>query len=297
MKILVIGGPTASGKSKAALEIAKKTPAVIINADSMQVYEEIPILSDQPSQEVQAQTPHALYGFMSYRESCSAGRWAELAAAEITKAHANKRLPILVGGTGLYIQSLMQGISPIPEVDQAMRKAAEAKLKEVGHAAFHALLAARDPEIAARLKPGDTQRMTRAWEMLEQTGKSLAYWHTLTPKKYLPAAQFSGFFIHPPREKLYAIINQRFEHMLETGAVEEVKKLLAFEVPAAHPMMKALGVPEIAAYLKGKKTREEAIAKAQQMSRNYAKRQITWFKNQLSELKEVDSADAISLSD
>ena len=272
-KVYVIAGPTASGKSAYALEIAQKQPAVIINADSMQVYRDFPILTAQPSPEEQAQAPHKLYGFLGVDEKCDAASWADLAAQEIQAAWSQNQLPILVGGTGLYLKTLIQGIAPIPEVADEMRQKAISLLAELGHENFHAMLLQKDPT-SAHLKIGDTQRVLRAYEVVEATGKPLSYWYTQPTRKFFEEANFNGKILLPERADLYANCDKRFSQMIERGGITEVQK---------HPLnlsIKIIGVPEIQAFLRGEISKDKAIEKASQATRNYAKRQYTWFRNQ-----------------
>lgn len=278
-KVYIIAGPTASGKSALALEIAQNEPSVIINADSMQVYRDFPILTAQPSTAEQQAVPHKLYGFLKIEEKCDAARWAELAAKEIEAAWAQKKLPILVGGTGLYFKTLIQGIAPVPEIPREIRERAAALLEETGHAAFHAELIKKDPD-SAHLKVGDTQRILRAYEVLEATGKPLKYWHQQPTRKFLEA-DYDSKIIIPDRKELYARCDARFKQMMENGALEEVKKY------PLHISIKIIGVPELQAFLRGEITKEEAIEKASQATRNYAKRQYTWFKNQRSDFQKI----------
>ena len=272
-EIYIIAGPTASGKSAHALEIAQKQPAVIINADSMQVYRDFPILTAQPSQEEQQQVPHKLYGFLGVDEKCDAASWATLAATEIKSAWAKNQLPILVGGTGLYLKTLIQGIAPIPNIPDQARKNAASLLAELGHDAFYAQLLEKDPT-SAHLKIGDTQRILRAYEVIEATGKPLSYWYAQPTRQFFDAATFKGEIILPERAELYARCDKRFHQMIEKGAIAEVQK---------HPLdlsIKIIGVPELQSFLRGEISKEKAIEKASQATRNYAKRQYTWFRNQ-----------------
>ncbi len=284
-KIIVIAGPTASGKSALALAIAQETGAVIINADSMQVYSEIPVLSAQPSTHDKATVPHHLYGFLPGNAHCSAGRWLERARQEIDTARAAGRQVLVVGGTGLYIKSLMDGLSPIPDIEPEIRAKVRERFLTLGNAAFHAQLAERDPLMASLLPMGDSQRLMRSMEVLEQTGISLKSWQQIPPVRCYPPEDFTALLLLPPRPLLYAQCNSRFEAMLQAGAVEEVEALRDAEIPATFPVMKALGVPELAAYIRDEITREDAIARATQSTRRYAKRQCTWFRHQMPEAK------------
>ncbi len=301
-KLLVIGGPTASGKSALALALAEKLGGSVINADSMQVYRELPILTAQPDAAAQARAPHLLYGVLGIDELCSAGRWLEMAEAAIAETRAAGRVPIVVGGTGLYLRSLTGGLADIPPVPEAVRAAVRARLAEIGPAAFHGELAAKDPEMAARLHPSDGQRLSRAAEVLAATGRSLADWQRDTPA---PAAQgLRTILVSPPRSDLYAACDARFAAMLDAGALEEARAVMARpEFDDSLPALKALGLRELMAYLAGTLDRGAAIAAAQTATRHYAKRQMTWFRGQflagytvtekLNERSVTDSAKKI----
>jgi tRNA dimethylallyltransferase len=273
---IVIIGPTASGKSGLALKLAQEFDGVVINADSMQVYGGAPILTAQPSPADQAKAPHRLYGVMAPDETCSAAHWRDLAAQEFA---ATQKLPIVVGGTGLYIKTLMEGISPIPDIPGAIRAEARALLAEMGNQAFHALLAERDPVMAARLDAGNSQRLARAWEVLAATGRSLADWQA-DPRQGAVAAQWFSIALMPPRDALYAAIDARFHAMVAQGALEEARALLALDLDPALPVMKAVGLRELGRHLAGEIGLDQAIAQSQQATRNYAKRQMTWLRHQ-----------------
>ena len=281
--VIVIGGPTASGKSSLALAIADALRGRVINADSMQVYRDLPILTAQPEASDMALAPHRLYGFLALTDPCSAALWAQWALAEIAAAHVADELPILVGGTGLYLRSLMEGMSPIPDIPPAQRAEAQALLAEIGLAALHARLSAADPEMGRRLHPNDSQRVTRAWEVLQATGRSLADWQLVAS---VPPAGlvFQPWVVLPPRDQLYAACDRRFSLMLDKGALSEVDAALdlygarVLDMPGG----KALGLADLADSQAGRKPLADAVAAAQQATRNYAKRQTTWFRHQLS---------------
>jgi tRNA dimethylallyltransferase len=287
--VVVVGGPTASGKSALAIRLATDFDGIVINADSMQVYRDIPILTAQPSAADMAAVPHRLYGFLAIDDVCSADRWAGLARAELDAAHAVGKLPILTGGTGLYLRALMEGFSPIPDVPQEVRQAARDLLDEIGSAALRDRLAAGDPASAARLHANDRQRIVRAWEVLQATGRPLSEWQQLPPAgpKYL---RFLSFVVLPERASLYAACDARFRAMLARGALDEVRETLArypgLYRPAAKPPeggAKALGFWGLAHHAAGASpVSEDTIAAAQQENRNYAKRQGTWFRNQMA---------------
>lgn len=295
--VIVIGGPTASGKSGLALDLARKHSGVVINADSMQIYAGLPVLTAQPSAAEQAAAPHRLYGTLSPAETCSAARWRDMALAEIETALGQNRLPVVTGGTGFYIRALTEGLSPMPAVPEEVRSRLNAEIAAEGNTAFHARLAARDPAMAAKLHPGNTQRLIRAMEILEHTGKSLAYWQSLPPVAPPAHLRFVKAALLPPREWLYARCNERFDAMLAQGALDEVRDFPAPDAQGGWPLHKALGYPELRAYLDGCMTREEATGAAQQSTRHYAKRQITWFKHQMHADIALPLPDAALLED
>lgn len=279
--VVVIGGPTASGKSGLALDIALARNGTVINADSMQLYAELDVLTARPGAEDLALAPHRLYGVLPAAERGSAARWRDMALAEIAEAHAAGRLPIVVGGTGLYLRTLMEGLSAVPAVPDEVRKAAHARLQDLGGEAFRAELVRRDPA-SAKLNPGDTTRLTRAWEVLEATGHPLSHWQTQRAEGAPEGLDFSVLVLDPPRDALYANCDRRFRVMMGQGALEEVRRLDALGLDPDLPAMKALGVPELRDHLRGALTLDEAIALAQQSTRRYAKRQVTWFRHQLA---------------
>ncbi len=286
--VLVIAGPTASGKSALAARLAQAFDGIVINADSMQVYRDLPILTAQPSTAEQAEVPHRLYGFLALNDVCSAERWATLARTEVDAAHASGKLPILCGGTGLYLRALMQGFSPIPDVPADVRQAARNLLEEIGSAALRERLAIGDPASAARLHANDRQRIVRAWEVLQATGKPLSEWQKLPPA-FSVDLKFLTFVLLPERDALYRACDQRFLMMLERGAMAEVRRVLELHPDLYQPERappeggaKALGFWGLARHARdGSEVSAETIAVAQQQTRNYAKRQGTWFRNQI----------------
>lgn len=288
--VLVVAGPTASGKSALALTLARDFDGVVINADSMQVYRDLPILTAQPSGAEMAATPHRLYGFLALDDVCSAERWAGLARQEIDAAHGSGRLPILCGGTGLYLRALMHGFSPIPDVPADVRQAARDLLEEIGSPALRARLAVGDPASAARLHANDRQRIVRAWEVLQATGRALSEWQKLPPGSPADLA-FLPFVLMPDRTLLYRACDERFTAMLARGAMDEVRRALErhpglYRPDAAPPEAgaKALGFWALARHASElSAVSEETIAAVQQQTRNYAKRQATWFRNQMAE--------------
>lgn len=276
--VVLVTGPTAGGKSRLALDLAEAFGGSVINADALQVYRELEILTARPGAAALARAPHRLYGVLPAGEACSAGRWQALALAEIEAAREAGRLPIVAGGTGLYLQALERGLSAIPEIAEEIRTAVRRRHRELGGTAFHAALAARDPQAGARLRPSDSQRLMRAWEVLEATGRSLFDWQRDSPQA--PPYRFLRLALMPPREALYAACDRRFLEMLEAGALVEVERLLALGLDPGLPAMKAVGVAELGAHLAGEIALEEAVARAQQATRRYAKRQYTWLRGQ-----------------
>lgn len=279
--VLVVTGPTASGKSALALDLAEALDGVVINADSMQVYRDLRIVTARPSEGDAARAPHRLYGFLDAAEVCSAVSWRSLALAEIDAAHAVGRLPILCGGTGLYLKALMEGFAPTPDVPPAVRESVRARMAGHGAPAMHGELARRDPEMASRLGPTDSQRIARALEVVEATGRSLADWQR---EPHPPPPARLGFHVVamlPPRDLLYDAIDRRFRRMVESGALDEVAALLDRGLSRTLPAMKALGVPELAAYLAGETDLDSAVDSAATKTRRYAKRQMTWLRRQI----------------
>ncbi len=281
----IIAGPTASGKSARAMELARERGGVIINCDSVQVYEGLPLLSAQPSKAEQAEIPHRLYGALHPNEICSAGNWREMAIPVIEEVFNEGRTPIICGGSGLYIKALTEGLSPVPDIPDDIRARAIEMQKNRSAADLHAELRSRDPVMAARLDPNNKARLVRAWEVLEATGKSLAEWQALPLQGPPEGWKFEVEIILPERETLYERCNARFLWMMENGALEEAATFSARidsgEVTNGVPATKSLGFKELAAHLKGKMSREDAITAAQAATRHYAKRQTTWFRNQM----------------
>ncbi len=283
--VFVIAGPTASGKSEAALVLAERLGGIVINADSMQVYRDIPILTDQPGPEAQARAPHRLYGVLDGADASSAGRWRSMALGEIDIALKAGQTPIVVGGTGLYLRALIKGLAAIPGIPDEVRAQARALHGQLGGEAFHRELAARDAEMAGRLQPGDSQRLIRAWEVLEATGKSLAWWQRqqgkATQAPALADIEFKTILFLPPRPDIYRSCDRRFQRMIEHGAIDEAEALGKRDLNPALPVMKALGVKDLLGHIRGEISLDDATARAQRRIRNYAKRQMTWFKGQM----------------
>ena len=273
----LIAGPTASGKSALAIELAERIGGTVINADASQVYRDLRILSARPSPDEEARVPHRLFGYIDAAESCSAARWASDAKAVVKAAHAAGSVPVLVGGTGLYLRTLLDGIAPVPPIDADVRTAVRA----LPVAEAHAALAIEDPRAAARLAPADTARVARALEVVRATGRTLAEWQRRQEGGIGDDVDLRALVLLPDREELMRRCDRRLDAMFDDGGIAEAAALLARDdVPAAAPALCAIGVPEIAALLRGTATRDEALAAAQLATRRYAKRQYTWFRNQ-----------------
>jgi tRNA dimethylallyltransferase len=291
-KAVLIAGPTASGKSALALQLAQTHDALIINADSMQVYRDLRVITARPAREEEAQVPHRLYGHVDAAVNFSAGHWVVDAAIALAQARAQNRLPIFVGGSGLYFKALTRGLSAVPPIPAEVREGVRARLELGGVEALHAELARRDQATAERLKPRDRTRIARALEVVEATGRSLTDWHRDGLPPLLPQDQFSALFLAPDRDQLYARIDARFDAMLAAGAPEEVAALAARRLDPLLPAMKAHGVPMLIRHLKGEITLEEAAAIARADTRHYAKRQFTWFRHQLPEFEWMKPDEA-----
>ena len=272
----VIAGPTASGKSALALALAEAVNGVIVNADSAQVYAELPILSAAPSEEERERAEHRLYGVADGAVGMSAADWAERARQEIAEVQSSGRLPILAGGTGLYLRTLLDGIAPVPAIDPAVR--AEVRAADVATNRERLLVA--DPEAAARIGPADSARIARALEVVLSTGRPLAEWQRERSGGIGALVELRPLILLPPREWLYWRCDERFTAMIDAGAVAEVERLLGRGLSSSLPVMRAIGVREIAAFICGECSLDEAIAAGQQATRNYAKRQYTWFAHQ-----------------
>ncbi|MDP3491317.1 MAG: tRNA (adenosine(37)-N6)-dimethylallyltransferase MiaA [Phenylobacterium sp.] len=289
-RIWLIGGPTASGKTAIALRLAQEIGGEIVNADSIQLYGDLTILSARPTPHEMAQAPHHLFGAADGAEAWSVGRWLRAALPLITEIQARGRSPILVGGTGLYFRSLTDGLADIPAAAPAVRIRVEAEFEALGETTFRARLAEVDPAAAARIAPADRQRLVRAWQVYLSAGRALSDLQGETAAPLGPEA-WRGVVVEPPREALYARCDVRLAAMFEAGAVEEVSALLARRLDPALPVMKALGLREIAAWQAGEMTRHEALAAAQQETRRYAKRQATWFRNQTPDWPRVTATE------
>jgi tRNA dimethylallyltransferase len=286
-KAVLIAGPTASGKSALALRLAQKLGGIIVNTDSMQVYRDLRILTARPTADEEAALPHRLYGHVDAAVNFSVGAWVADAAKVLEEARARARVPIFVGGTGLYFKALTRGLSAVPAIPPDIRERVRARLERDGAEALHAELARRDPLSAERLKPRDRARIARALEVVEATGRSLTDWHREGVPPLLPEGAFTALFLNPERGVLYPHIDARFEAMLKKGALDEVARLAARNLDPLLPAMKAHGVPALIRHLKGEITLDEAAMIGRADTRHYAKRQFTWFRHQLPEFEWV----------
>ena len=275
--LALIAGPTASGKSDLAVKLAlRHSSAVVINADSAQVYADLRVLSARPSDEEMRGVEHRLFGTWDGAQACSAADWAAAARVEIADVHAQAKLPILVGGTGLYMRTLLEGIAPVPAIDPAVREVVRALPQE----RRLAVLRSEDPAAAERIAPGDSTRTARALEVVRSTGRTLADWQRDISGGIGDAVDLRAVILLPERAALYRRCDARFAAMLENGAIAEVEALLARRLDPALPVMRAIGVRDIAAMLAGELSRTAALAAGQQATRNYAKRQYTWLRHQ-----------------
>lgn len=293
---LLIAGPTASGKTALALAAADRLDGEIINADSMQVYAGLRIITARPDEEETARAPHHLFGTIDPATRFSVGQWLGAAQARIAEIRARGRTPILVGGTGLYFNALTKGLAPVPEIDGEARARAAALLEADGIEGLRAETLRVDPVATERIEPGDRQRHLRIMEVYLTTGAPLSeLWSQTRPA--LVAGEWAGLVLEPSRAELYARIETRFDRMLETGALEEVRAFAERELDPALPSMKALGVPQLLALCRGEMDRETAIELSKRDSRRYAKRQMTWFRNQQSEWARIETLDPAQRSD
>ncbi|WP_421360916.1 tRNA (adenosine(37)-N6)-dimethylallyltransferase MiaA [Agrobacterium rosae] len=278
---ILITGPTASGKSALALRLAREKNGVVINADSMQVYDTLRVLTARPSSEEMEDVPHHLYGHIPASKLYSTGEWLREITTLLDALRGGGRLPVVVGGTGLYFKALTGGLSDMPEIPPEIRENYRRRLVEEGPAGLHDELSTRDPQIASNLRPTDGQRIVRALEVLEATGKSLRTFQGASGPVIIDPARAQKFVVLPERAVLHDRINRRFAGMMQSGAVEEVQALLALDISPDATAMKAIGVSQIAEMLAGRMTEAEVIEKAAAATRQYAKRQMTWFRNQM----------------
>jgi tRNA dimethylallyltransferase len=287
-RAILIAGPTATGKSRLALALAERLGGVVINADSMQVYRELRILTARPTPEEEGRAPHALYGFVSGTEAYSAGRYAGDVARAIEAAGRSGRVPIIVGGTGLYFKVLLEGLSPVPAIDAAVRERWRAEASARPAPELHAVLAERDPEMAARLMPTDPQRIVRALEVLESTGRSLVDWQAESGTPVLKETDTLRLLVLPHRATQAQAIEARLDAMIAAGALEEVRRLMRLGLSTELPVMRALGVAPLAAHLAGEVTLQDAAAAAKAETRQYARRQMTWCRRNMMSWRQIE---------
>jgi tRNA dimethylallyltransferase len=294
--LIVIAGPTASGKSALALALAQQIGGVIVNADSAQIYRDLKVLSAAPRAADLKFAEHRLYGIKDGAEACSAAEWAQLARAEIGDIHASGRTPILVGGTGLYLRTLLEGIAPVPPIEPEIRMHVRRARLDDNREQLERL----DPAAAARLSAADTTRINRALEVILSTGRPLSEWQSQRSGGIGDAVAVTALLLLPPRKWLYSRCDERFARMIDEGAVAEVESLIARKLEPSLPVMQAIGVRELSQYLLGEKSLDEAIAAGQQATRRYAKRQYTWFSHQpppewprLREALDVDRIEKV----
>lgn len=288
---ILIAGPTASGKSALALALAERLGGTVINADSMQVYRELSILTARPTGAETSRAPHRLYGHVAAREAYSAGRFVREAGAAIAEAHQQGRVAIVVGGTGLYLKALTEGLSPIPPIPEPVRGYWRERAQALGADDLYRELCSRDPTMARRLASGDVQRITRALEVLEATGRSLAAWQAIPAAPAPGVERARRLVVHCERGELSRRIDERFQRMMAAGALDEVRALLALALPPALPAMRALGVAPLARHLTGQIGLEEAVARGQAESRQYAKRQFTWLRRNMITWNAIDAQE------
>lgn len=292
---VLIAGPTASGKSSLALMIAQMVDGVIVNADSMQIYDGLQILSARPTIEEMAGIEHRLYGYVDPSERFSVGKWLDDAVAQIKDIRASGQCPILVGGTGLYFKALLEGLNDMPDIPSEIREYWKEEQERMGEAeALHALLTECDPEMAATLKPGDTQRILRALEIFDATGKSLLYWQAQSAMRHdVSVAQDAWrLVLCPPREVVYKKIEDRFDQMVELGGIIEANYMCSLGIDPILPAMKAIGVEHLSNYSKGELALDEAITLCKRDTRRYAKRQMTWIRNQMGDWPVFETSNA-----
>jgi tRNA dimethylallyltransferase len=286
----LIAGPTASGKSRRALAVAQATGGVIVNADAIQLYRDLEILSARPSPEDEARAPHRLYGVADGADAWSVGRWLRAAGPVLAELAGEGLTAVVTGGTGLYFRALIEGLADIPEIPGEVRSAAADAFDAEGEALFRRRLAEVDPAAAARIAAGDRQRLVRAFEVHAATGRALSDWQADT-RPLLAPGSWRAVVVEPPRDELYARCDARFAAMVEAGAAEEAERLAARGLRPDLPVMKAVGLRELLAWRRGETTRDEAIARGRQETRRYAKRQLTWFRNQTPDWPRVATAD------
>ncbi|XDZ64810.1 tRNA (adenosine(37)-N6)-dimethylallyltransferase MiaA [Alphaproteobacteria bacterium LSUCC0684] len=279
--VIILAGPTASGKSALALNLAMRGDGEIVNADSMQVYRDLPCLTAVPSMAEREAVPHHNYAVLDGAERCSVARWLDMTRKTVAEIRGRGRVPVLVGGTGLYIRAALSGITPLPDIPPEIRDKATALHRELGGRAFREKLAAYDPDLAGRLEDGDSQRLVRGMEVAMATGQKLSELQQAPPEGALPGP-FQTVLVMPERAELYARIDARLPRMLENGAIDEARRFAARDLDPSLPLMKAVGLPPLLEFTRGLLSQEEAAQLACRDTRRYAKRQITWFRHQFS---------------
>ncbi len=292
-RAVLIAGPTACGKSRAAMAVAEQFGGVIVNADSMQVYRELRILSARPGEDDELRVPHRLYGCVPTARAYSTGQWLEDVSAVLNDIWRDGRLPVVAGGTGLYFQALLHGLADVPEIPNEVRQPLREQLAQEGAETLHGRLADCDPVLAQRLEPGDGQRIVRGLEVFEATGRPLSAWQGGTGQGApLSERDVVAFALWPPRETLYARCDARFDMMMEAGALDEVRRLMALDLDPALPAMKALGVRQLMSHLRGEVDLADAISDAKTWTRRYAKRQMTWLRRNMITWNGVSEKDS-----
>lgn len=292
-RAVLIAGPTASGKSQAALAVAERFGGAIVNADSMQVYRELRILSARPGEEDERRVPHRLYGCVPAAEAYSTGRWLADVARAVRELCEEGRLPVIVGGTGLYFQALLQGLAEVPPIPASIRERLRAELDGEGASALHQRLETCDPVLAERLERADGQRIVRGLEVFEATGRRLSEWQKDKGQgAVFDEADVAAFTLQPPRDELYARCDARFDAMMAAGALDEVRDLMALGLDPMLPAMKALGVRQLASHLRGETDLADAISDAKTWTRRYAKRQMTWLRGNMISWNAIDAKDS-----
>ena len=286
---VLIAGPTASGKSELGLSLAKALDGVIINADSMQVYDALPILTARPGPEEMARAPHRLYGFVTPEMSYSVGQWLKDVAAAIDEVRASGKMPIILGGTGLYFSGLLKGLSPIPDISEDVRQYWRGEARRLSGPELHEILQVRDRQMAERLKPGDVQRIVRALEVITDSGQSLLDWQKIPGTALLNENDVAGLVVMPDRAELYGRTDARFDWMIENGALDEVRGLVDLGLDPGLPVMRALGVRDLMLHLSGELSLEDAVIEAKTQTRRYAKRQMTWLRRNMIAWNSVDA--------
>lgn len=288
--IITLFGPSASGKTSLAIEVSNMLDSIIINADSKQIYKEIPVITAQPSVEEQKKADHYLYGYHSVKQNYTITDWINKAKECIDQAHKEKKIPILVGGTGMYFKALKEGFAPIPAIREDIKKEVEIEYNKTNKESFYKKLLELDNETIKRIHINDSHRLIRAYEILLQTNKTLTYWYSLEKEMHYPEDSFLELFLCPDRNKIYENCNIRFENMVKNGnLIEEVQKIYGLNLNKKLPCMKVCGLPEMFKYLLNELTLDEAINQSQTNTRHYIKRQFTWFHGQMSSAKKIDA--------